>query len=123
MSDTSGPPEVDAEATTTDSGLQIIDVKVGDGDAAKEGGKVTVHYTGWLTDGKKFDSSVDRGQPISFGLQGLIKGWQEGIPGMKVGGTRRLIIPPALGYGAMGSPPAVPPNADLIFDIELLGAE
>ncbi len=123
MSDTSGPPEVRAEATTTESGLKIIDVKVGDGDAAKEGGKVTVHYTGWLTDGRKFDSSVDRGKPISFELQGLIKGWQEGIPGMQVGGTRRLLIPPDLGYGKAGSPPVIPPNADLIFDIELLGVE
>ncbi len=121
MSDTSGPPEVQAEATTTESGLQIIDVKVGDGEAAKEGGKITVHYTGWLTDGRKFDSSVDRGQPISFELQGLIKGWQEGIPGMQVGGTRRLLIPPELGYGKAGSPPVIPPNADLIFDIQLLG--
>lgn len=118
-----GPPDVDADATVTDSGLQIIDVVVGDGDEATPGSTVTVHYTGWLTNGEKFDSSYDRGQPISFALQGLIEGWQEGIPGMKVGGTRRLIIPPELGYGEAGSPPAIPPNAELIFDIELLAVE
>ena len=115
-----GPPPVSGETTVTDSGLQIIDFEVGTGDAAQAGGTVTVHYTGWLTDGTKFDSSLDRGEPISFRLDGVIQGWQEGIPGMQVGGKRRLIIPPELGYGEAGSPGGIPPNAELIFDVELV---
>ncbi len=117
---TDGPPPVSGEPTITDSGLQIIDIEVGTGDAAQASATVTVHYTGWLTDNTKFDSSLDRGQPISFSLEGVIQGWQEGIPGMQVGGKRRLIIPPELGYGEAGSSPFIPPNAELIFDVELL---
>ena len=117
---TNGPPPVSGETTVTDSGLQIIDIEVGAGDAAKAGDTVTVHYTGWLTDGTKFDSSLDRGEPVSFSLEGVIQGWQEGIPGMQVGGKRRLIIPPELGYGEAGFAPLIPPNAELIFDVELV---
>ena len=117
---TNGPPPVSGEPTVTDSGLQIIEIEVGTGDAAQPGDEVTVHYTGWLTDGTKFDSSFDRGQPISFPLEGVIQGWQEGIPGMQVGGKRRLIIPSELAYGEAGSPGGIPPNAELIFDVELV---
>ncbi len=123
MSDQEGPPPVSAEPTVTASGLQIIDVEVGTGAEAVAGATVTVHYTGWLEDGTVFDSSVERGQPVTFPLTGLIQGWQEGIPGMKVGGTRRLIIPPELAYGENGSPPTIPGNAVLTFDIELLDVQ
>lgn len=117
-----GPPPVSATPTVTASGLKVIDIQEGTGAVAQAGRAVTVHYTGWLTDGKKFDSSLDRGQPFAFVLgQGrVIKGWDEGVAGMKVGGKRRLIIPPALGYGDRGSPPVIPPGAELIFDVELL---
>ena len=107
-------------------GLKYTDTKTGDGSTAKAGTKVSVHYTGWLSDngakGKKFDSSVDRGQPFQFtlGAKQVIAGWDEGVAGMKVGGTRTLTIPPELGYGARGAPGAIPPNATLIFDVELL---
>jgi len=107
-------------------GLKYADTKTGDGTTAKAGSKVSVHYTGWLSDngakGKKFDSSVDRGQPFQFtlGAKQVIAGWDEGVAGMKVGGTRTLTIPPELGYGARGAPGAIPPNATLIFDVELL---
>ena len=106
-------------------GLKYTDTKTGDGNTAKAGNKVSVHYTGWLSDngakGKKFDSSVDRGQPFQFtlGAKQVIAGWDEGVAGMKVGGTRTLTIPPELGYGARGAPGAIPPNATLIFDVEL----
>lgn len=108
--------------TTTPSGLKYEDVKVGTGDAAETGKTVSVHYTGWLTDGKKFDSSKDRGQPFEFPLGGgrVIKGWDEGVKGMKVGGVRKLTIPPELGYGARGAGGAIPPNATLVFEVELL---
>src|SRR5580700_6103379 len=108
------------------NGLKYTDTKAGDGAAATPGNKVSVHYTGWLSDngakGKKFDSSVDRGQPFQFtlGARQVIAGWDEGVAGMKVGGTRTLTIPPELGYGARGAPGAIPPNATLIFDVELL---
>lgn len=117
-----GPPPVSGEATVTESGLQIIDIEVGSGEEAQAGQTVSVHYTGWLADGTKFDSSVDRGQPFSFPLGGgqVIAGWDEGVAGMKVGGTRRLIIPPDLAYGAQGRPPVIPANAELTFDVELL---
>lgn len=107
---------------TTSSGLKYTDVQVGTGAVAQAGKTVSVHYTGTLTDGKKFDSSLDRGQPITFplGTGKVIKGWDEGIAGMKVGGKRRLVIPPDLGYGARGSAPVIPPNATLIFDVELM---
>jgi FKBP-type peptidyl-prolyl cis-trans isomerase len=109
---------------TTASGLQYIDVKVGEGAEAKAGGTVTVHYTGWLVNGTKFDSSRDRGQPFSFplGAGRVIKGWDEGVAGMKPGGVRKLIIPAALGYGARGIGP-IPPNSILIFEVELLKAQ
>ena len=107
---------------TTPSGLKYEDVKVGTGDAAETGKTVSVHYTGWLTNGTKFDSSKDRGQPFEFPLGGgrVIKGWDEGVKGMKVGGVRKLTIPPELGYGARGAGGAIPPNATLVFEVELL---
>ena len=108
---------------TTPSGLIIEDVTVGQGAAAAAGQKVTVHYTGWLTNGTQFDSSKDRNDPFVFPLGGgrVIKGWDEGVQGMKVGGKRKLTIPPALGYGARGAGGAIPPNATLVFEVELLG--
>ena len=113
-------------ATTTPSGLIINDTVVGKGDTAVAGKHVTVHYTGWLfyggERGKKFDSSKDRGDPFDFplGAGHVIKGWDEGVQGMKVGGSRTLTIPPNLGYGAGGAGRDIPPNATLIFDVELL---
>ncbi|MGZ5092850.1 MAG: FKBP-type peptidyl-prolyl cis-trans isomerase [Burkholderiales bacterium] len=108
--------------TTTASGLKYEDIKQGDGAVATAGKTVSVHYTGWLTDGKKFDSSKDRGQPFEFPLGGgrVIKGWDEGVEGMKVGGTRKLTIPPELGYGSRGAGGVIPPGATLVFEVELL---
>jgi peptidylprolyl isomerase len=121
------PPALAQPVTTTASGLQIIDTKVGTGASPKTGQTCVMHYTGWLYEngvkGKKFDSSVDHGQPFEFpiGTHRVIAGWDEGVATMKVGGKRTLIIPPALGYGAQGAGGAIPPNATLIFDVELLG--
>jgi FKBP-type peptidyl-prolyl cis-trans isomerase len=110
------------EEVTTPSGLKYNDDQVGDGAAPSQGQRVSVHYTGWLTDGTKFDSSRDRGQPFQFtiGRGEVIKGWDEGVASMKVGGRRKLTIPPNLGYGARGAGGAIPPNATLVFDVELL---
>ena len=106
---------------TTASRLQYEDLTEGAGGAAQAGDSVEVHYTGWLKDGKKFDSSVDRKEPFEFKIGGrVIKGWNEGIPGMKVGGKRKLIIPPDLGYGKDGAGDDIPPNATLLFEVELL---
>jgi len=117
------------DVVKTNSGLMFKDVKVGAGAEARSGQKVTVDYTGWIDEGdkkgKKFDSSLDRGEAFSFTLgQGqVIKGWDEGVAGMKVGGKRTLMIPASLGYGARGAGSAIPPNSDLIFDVELLGVK
>ena len=120
---TKAPTKVTGEGTKTDSGLQYWDIKVGLGAVAKDGDHVKVHYTGWLTTGKKFDSSVDARQPFDFtiGKGDVIKGWEEGVTGMKVGGKRQLRIPPQLAYGEQGYSGVIPPNATLIFDIQLLG--
>jgi FKBP-type peptidyl-prolyl cis-trans isomerase len=119
---TNAPTKVTGDGVKTASGLQYWDIKVGTGEVAKDGDHVKVHYTGWLTSGKKFDSSVDAHQPfeLTLGKGEVIKGWDEGISGMKVGGKRQLRIPPDLAYGAQGYPGAIPPNATLIFDVQLL---
>lgn len=108
--------------TTTPSGLEYEDITLGSGETAQPGQFVTVHYTGWLTDGSKFDSSKDRNDPFQFELGGgqVIRGWDEGVQGMQVGGIRKLTIPAALGYGARGAGGVIPPNATLIFEVELL---
>jgi FKBP-type peptidyl-prolyl cis-trans isomerase len=123
---TNAPTKVTGDGIKTESGLQYWDIKVGAGAIAKTGDKVKVHYTGWLTTGKKFDSSVDANQPFDFtiGAGDVIKGWEEGVAGMKVGGKRQLRIPPELGYGATGTPGGpIPPNATLIFDVQLLAVK
>ncbi len=126
-------PAVSATATPTPgtpgevrmpNGLVIQDLSVGNGDVAEDGKSVSVHYTGWLTDGTKFDSSRDRQQPLRFTLGAgmVVAGWEQGIKGMRVGGKRKLTIPPALGYGAQGTPGGpIPPNATLVFEVELMG--
>ena len=117
---------VQEKAVTTKSGLKYVDLKLGTGAEAVKGMTVTVHYTGWLyvngKRGAKFDSSVDSGKPFPFhlGAGDVINGWDEGVAGMKIGGKRELFIPPNLGYGAQGSPPVIPPNATLDFEVELL---
>ena len=111
-----------AKLTTTPSGLRYQDLSTGQGAEATSGATALVHYTGWLTDGKKFDSSRDRGEPFAFriGAGQVIAGWDEGVAGMKVGGRRKLVIPASLGYGQGGAPPVIPPGATLVFDVELL---
>jgi FKBP-type peptidyl-prolyl cis-trans isomerase len=122
---TDGPTKVTGKGVTTPSGLQYWDIKVGTGATAETGKTVNMEYTGWLTDGKKFDSNAGSGKPFTLrlGAGQVIKGWDEGIVGMKVGGKRQLKIPAQLGYGAQGYPGVIPPNATLIFDVTLLGVQ
>ena len=112
-----------AKEVVTASGLKYQDLAPGSGEEARPGTVVRVHYTGWLENGTKFDSSLDRNEPFSFklGAGNVIKGWDEGVAGMKIGGKRRLVIPPALGYGRQGAGGVIPPNSTLIFEVELLG--
>ncbi len=112
-----------ADSITTSSGLTYEDIEAGGGATAQAGQKAKVHYTGWLKGGQKFDSSLDRNDPFEFTLGAgmVIKGWDEGVAGMKVGGKRKLFIPPDLGYGARGAGGVIPPNSELIFEVELLG--
>ena len=114
-----------AQEVVTPSGLRYTDLKVGEGEEAKTGQVVSVHYTGWLTNGTKFDSSLDRGRPFSFklGASQVIEGWDKGVAGMKVGGKRKLTIPPGLGYGTQSVGGVIPPNSTLIFEVELLGVK
>ncbi len=117
--------DIPKDLTRTTSGLQYADVLVGSGAEAKPRSQVHVHYTGELTDGRQFDSSRDRGEPLDFrlGVGQVIAGWDEGVQGMKVGGRRILVIPPELGYGARGAGGVIPPNATLVFDVELLAVQ
>jgi FKBP-type peptidyl-prolyl cis-trans isomerase FkpA len=123
QTDTSKPTKVSGKPKRTSSGLEYWDIQVGAGDTAVAGKQVSVNYTGWLTNGTKFDSSVDRGQPFNFplGAGKVIKGWDEGVAGMKVGGKRQLRIPPDLAYGNRSVGGLIPPNSTLIFDVELVG--
>ncbi|MBJ7502804.1 MAG: FKBP-type peptidyl-prolyl cis-trans isomerase [Polynucleobacter sp.] len=132
LAQSTNPPQPPTAKVTKVTELKKIDVLVGTGADATPGSNVSVHYTGWLYDpsapnnkGKKFDSSLDRGQPFGFPLGGgrVIRGWDEGVAGMKVGGKRTLIIPPEMGYGANGAGGVIPPNATLLFDVELLGVK
>jgi len=118
-------PVASASPTVLPSGLQIQEIVIGQGKEAKAGDTLAVHYTGWLTNGQKFDSSVDRGQPFTFrlGAGEVISGWDQGVAGMKIGGKRKLIIPPALAYGSQGAGGVIPPNATLLFEVELLAIQ
>jgi FKBP-type peptidyl-prolyl cis-trans isomerase len=118
-------PTAKGEVKTTKAGVRYETLQEGTGEAAKAGQSVTVHYTGTLEDGRKFDSSRDRNEPATFsiGTGDVIRGWDEAVPGMKVGERRKMTVPPNAGYGAQGKPPAIPPNATLIFDIELINAK
>jgi FKBP-type peptidyl-prolyl cis-trans isomerase len=123
---TAAPTKVSGDGVKTDSGLQYWDIRVGNGEVAQEGHRVRVHYTGWLTTGKKFDSSVDAGTPFDFtiGNSEVIKGWDEGVAGMRVGGKRQLRIPPSLGYGVEGTGDGtIPANATLVFDVQLIAVQ
>lgn len=122
--DTSKPTPVSGPPMKTKSGVSYWDIKVGTGATAMKGNTVTVHYTGWFTNGKQFDSSIG-GKPLPFkiGAHEVIPGWEDGVTGMKVGGKRQLKIPSELGYGAKGYPGAIPPNATLIFDVELISTD
>lgn len=117
-------PGAEKEIATA-TGLKYVELKVGTGAEARPGMNVSVHYTGWLTNGNKFDSSVDRGEPFEFplGAGRVIRGWDEGVAGMKIGGKRKLIIPSELGYGARGAGNDIPPNSTLVFEVELLGVK
>ncbi len=119
---TAAAPAAQETTVTTASGLKYEDLQIGDGAEAKTGDRVQVHYTGWLENGTKFDSSVDRGRPFEFplGAGRVIRGWDEGVAGMKVGGKRKLVIPASLGYGDRGAGGVIPPGATLIFEVELL---
>jgi FKBP-type peptidyl-prolyl cis-trans isomerase len=124
------PPLNAKEWKKLPNGMKIWDVKIGTGQEVKKGDTVTIHYTGWTTDGKIFDSSraevsprPTNGRPVTFPLNNLIQGWQEGVPGMKVGGVRRMVIPYKLAYGEAGRPPIIPAKADLVFEIEVLGVK
>jgi hypothetical protein len=120
--DKSGPPAADSDPVFSHTGVGTIDLEVGSGEEVVAGKTLIVNYTGWLSDGTKFNSSFDNGAPFQFtlGTNQVISGWEEGVLGMKEGGKRRLIIPAELGYGVSGFPPLIPPNADLTFDIELI---
>ncbi len=122
---TTAPAAQTAAESTAATALKMEDLKVGTGAEAVAGKTVSVHYTGWLTDGKKFDSSLDRGQPFEFqlGAGQVIQGWDKGVAGMKVGGKRKLTIPSDMGYGARGAGGVIPPNATLVFEVELLGVK
>jgi FKBP-type peptidyl-prolyl cis-trans isomerase FkpA len=116
------PAKEENKEIVTASGLKYVDLKIGDGEEARAGKSVEVHYTGWLESGAKFDSSRDRGEPLKFklGVARVIKGWDEGVAGMRVGGKRKLLIPSALGYGKQGAGSVIPPNANLVFEVELI---
>lgn len=125
MSHPGGPPPVAGDTISKPSGLQYIVIRAGDGPEAEAGNVVSVHYTGWLTDGTKFDSSIDRGEPIRFpiGTGHVIAGWDEAVGMMRVGDKWRLILPHEIAYGPQGRPPVIPPSSTLIFDVELVDVD